>query len=211
MRSSSSRARRATRGTPGRRLRVDDDASCEPGSLHDEVRPETAVLGRDVRLRLEVAVLEHPGHLDDSPQLDLAPARRALRPVAQGADEVPGLAAELALRLGELAHLRRSAPSTRACARPRAPAACRRPSGATRPDRRHEVLDRLLALFELLRRRCCSCSSLPDGEVEERLVVPLQRVGCERAETSRGARPPECGLRLAMGPARADRSDDESR
>src|SRR6185503_2202391 len=54
-------------------LRIDDDG-LGTGELDDEVGAETAVFGRHMRLSLEVAVLEHPGHLDDSPELDLAPA-----------------------------------------------------------------------------------------------------------------------------------------
>ena len=103
----------------------------EPGSLHDEVGAETAVFRRHVRLRLEVAVLEHPRHLDDSPELDLSPAAAHVRPVAEGAHEVPGLGAELALTSRRAGAPGRSAPSTRACARPRAAAASRRPSGGT--------------------------------------------------------------------------------
>src|SRR4029078_5775819 len=56
-------------------------------------------------VRPEIALSEHPGHLDDSPQLDLTPAAPDVGPVAQGAHEIPRLAAELALPLRELPHL----------------------------------------------------------------------------------------------------------
>ena len=98
------RARRATRGTPGRRTSRRRRPSCRPAA-DDEVRAQPSVLGRDVRLRLEVAVLDHPRHLDDAAQLDLAPAAAHVRPVAERADEVAGLAPQLLLRLRQLTHL----------------------------------------------------------------------------------------------------------
>src|SRR5262249_46307358 len=77
-------------------LRVDDDG-LRAGQADDEIGTEPPVLGGDVVLRLEVAVLEHPGHLDDPAELDLAPTAADVRPVAERADEVAGLASQLLL------------------------------------------------------------------------------------------------------------------
>ena len=62
-------------------LRVDDDCF-RPGKLHDQVWPQPAVLCGDVNLRLEVAMLEHAGHFNDTTELDLAPAAADVGAVA---------------------------------------------------------------------------------------------------------------------------------
>ena len=112
-----------------------------------------------MRLRLEVAVLEHAGHLDDAAQLDLAPAPADVRPVAERADEVARLAAQLLLRLGELPHLRREL-RVRARARDLELLELAVDLRERLLDRRDEVLDRLLALVEILRSSSAwSCSS----------------------------------------------------
>ena len=151
----------------------------EPGSLHDEIGPEPAVVGRDVVLRLEVAVLEHPRHLDDAAQLDLAPAAADVRPVAERADEVPGLAAQILLALGEHANLRRQI-RVRPRARELELLQLAVDLRERLLDRRDEVLDRLLALVEILRRVLLQLLELGLREIEERLVARRERVGGER-------------------------------
>ena len=62
-----------------RHLRVDHDRLAA-GQLHDHVGAEhAAVVARDRLLLVEVAVGQHPGHLDHPPQLDLAPAAARVR------------------------------------------------------------------------------------------------------------------------------------
>src|SRR5258707_8305514 len=152
-----------------RHLRVDDDL-LPARQLHDQVGAEPAVLGRDVRLRDEVDVLEHPGHLDDAAQLHLAPAAAHVRAVAQRADEVARFAPQLLLRLHQLTHLlgeRR----VRALARDLELLQLHVHLLERLLQRRDEVLDRLLLLAELRGR-----------ELEERLIVLAQRIGGERVE-----------------------------
>jgi hypothetical protein len=146
-----------------------------------------------VRLRLEVAVLEHAGHLDYPSELDLAPAAADVRPVAQSADEIPRLAPQLALRLGEVAdldaHLGMGA-GPLDLEPLELPVELLEGLG----ERGDEVLHRLLALLELARR-----------EVEERLVVAVQRLGGERAETRR-----KLGILAAEQEPGSGCSDDET-
>src|SRR5262249_22767161 len=72
-----------------RHLRIDDDVLAAR-QLYDEIRSEAAVVRVDSDLLDEVAVRQHPGHLDDPAKLDLppTPARRR-RP--EGGNEVAGL------------------------------------------------------------------------------------------------------------------------
>ena len=79
------------------RLRVDDDvlAARDPD---DQVRAQGSVVGRRRRLGHVVAVLDHPGVLDDVAQLRLAPAATNVRR-AQGVGQAAGA-------LGERRHLR---------------------------------------------------------------------------------------------------------
>ena len=59
-----------------RRLRVDDDVEAAGQADHD-VGPLPAIFAGHARLLDEVAMLDHPGHLDDAAQLQLAPAPAA--------------------------------------------------------------------------------------------------------------------------------------
>jgi hypothetical protein len=86
-----------------RRLRVDNDAAVVR-QAHDHVRPHPAILAVDRLLLHEVAILEHAGHLDDTLELDLAPAAAHLRR-AQRADEVLRLQLQCLLRLCQCADL----------------------------------------------------------------------------------------------------------
>ena len=85
-----------------RHLRVDDDALAA-GELHDDVgAQQPAVVVALARLRAEVAVVEHPGELDDALQLHLAPAAADVgRP--QRRHEAAGLGAQLLLPGRDLA------------------------------------------------------------------------------------------------------------
>ena len=75
-----------------------------PGKVDDDVGPEHVAVGVRRRLLLvEVAVLDHPRHLDDAPQLDLAPAAADVRRAQRG-HEVPGLRAQLLLVGPQLPH-----------------------------------------------------------------------------------------------------------
>ena len=79
-------------------LGVDDDG-LPARQAHDQVGAELAVRRGDGGLLLEVAVLDHPRHLDHPPELHLAPApAHAGRP--QGLHQVAGLGVQPMLRLG---------------------------------------------------------------------------------------------------------------
>ena len=82
-----------------RRLGVDDDV-LPVGKPDDHVGPQTAVFGRCRLLLDEVAVLDHPGHLHDPLELDLAPAA-ADGGRAEGPDEIRRLALQSALGEGQ--------------------------------------------------------------------------------------------------------------
>ena len=74
-----------------RDLRVDHDRLAA-GKAHDDVRPKSPTLvSFDGGLLVEVAVRQHPGHLDHASELDLAPATARVRLPAQGVDEIPRL------------------------------------------------------------------------------------------------------------------------
>src|SRR6476469_182857 len=158
------------------------------GELDDEVRAETAVFGRHMRLRLEVAVLEHPGHLDDPPELDLAPAPADVGPVAQGTHQVSGLAAELALSLRELADLDAQL-GVRVRARDLELLEFSVDLLQRLGDRRHEMLDRLLPLLQLLGRPLLQLLQLRLGEFHEGLVVRRKGVCGERLQGGAERRP----------------------
>src|SRR4029077_4483567 len=147
--------------------------------LHDEIGAQATVVRPDVVLRLEIAVLEHAGHLDDAAELDLAPAPADVRPVAERADEVPGLAAEVLLALGEDADLGREI-RVGAGARDLELLELAVDLREGLLDRRDEVLDRLFALLEILRRLLLQPLELGLRELEEGFVARGERVGGER-------------------------------
>ena len=101
-----------------------------PGScttMSGRSRPSSPV-GR--LLLEEVAMFEHPGHLDHAAQLDFAPAAAGLR-AAERLDQVGRLAAQLLLRLRERADLLRSGRCRPRSAPSRSPATWRPPCPAT--------------------------------------------------------------------------------
>ena len=143
------------------RLRIDDDVLAAR-QLDDEVGPQHAPVGiRDRRLLGEVAVREHPRELDDALELDLAPAAAHVRRAERGA-EVSGLGAELLLPLRQRLHL-----------------LGQRPVGTLAL-----LVEGLRLLLEDLQRRRDRVE-LRTGELEEGVVVPLERLGGESAERGR--------------------------
>ena len=88
-----------------RDLRVDHD-QLAAGQAHEHVGPQRSLAGLDRALLDEVAVGDHPGHLDHVAQLDLPPGAARGGPL-QRRDEVAGLLAQRADAVAELAdHLR---------------------------------------------------------------------------------------------------------
>jgi len=115
--------------------------------VDDNIRPDTTVLGGERRLLLEVAVRDHPRHLDHAPQLHLTPATPRLR-VSKRRHEVAGLVAKQFLALVQrpdlLAEARvRLSPADLELLQARTDLA----QGLR--DRLHHVLDRLLTLLEV--------------------------------------------------------------
>ena len=103
-----------------RHLRVDDDALAAR-QLDDQVGAEQpAFVVAFALLRAEVAVVEHPGQLDDALQLHLAPAAADVRG-AERRDEAAGLGAEAFLALGDGAQLLADGGDRLQRAAPRAP------------------------------------------------------------------------------------------
>ena len=151
-----------------RRLRVDDDV-LSAGDPDDEVRSQRAVLGRRARLRHVVAVLDHPGELDDVPQLRLAPApahmRRAerVREASRSLGERRDLGLQGAVRLLSnaldglqlLIHALRASPS----------------SGRTWPDE--------VRLGELEEPRAVRVERLPRERLDRRLESLVSRAALD--------------------------------
>ncbi len=130
-----------------RHLRVDDHelAARQP---HEHVRAQHALAGADRGLLDEVAVVDHPRHLHDVAQLDLAPGARGGGPL-QRRDEVAGLLAQRAHPVAELAdHLRELPLRLRGARAPgvRSRPPCARAAPATGPT----------SALDLLRRRAIS-------------------------------------------------------
>src|SRR4029078_10697569 len=123
----------------------------------------------------EVAVLEHARHLDHSPQLDLTPAAADVGPVSQGAHQVPSLAAELALRLAQVANLDAQ---LRVRTGPRDLELLQLSVDLLERlrDRGQEMLDRVLALLQLLRGLLPELLELRPGQLDEGLVVRRERI-----------------------------------
>jgi len=128
-------------------------------------------------------MLDHPRHLDDATQLQLAPAPARGR-LAQCLDEVQRLAAQVDLTVGQRAHLRGER-LVRTFAKLLDVVNASVELVERKPDRRDELLDRLLAFLELALRALLVLAERLRREVEERFVVGLQRLRGKPAECRR--------------------------
>ena len=182
-----------------RRLGVDDDllAARQPD---DDVRPNpglvVAALNR--ALLVEVAVLDHPGELDDALQLELAPAAADAGPLER-VGEAPRLVAQ-ALAGG----VERDDPLHQLRARFDAAALGVLDLAVHLLERlrhrRQQILDRLLARVDVAGGLRARFAQTRFGQREERFVVGLERVGAERLE-----RVAQLRLGLARTPSAARR------
>jgi len=84
-------------------LRVDHDVAAAR-QAHHHIGPQPTLLALHARLLYEIAVLEHPGHLNDPAQLELAPPPPCRR-LAQSFHQIRGLAAQVSLPFGKRADL----------------------------------------------------------------------------------------------------------
>src|SRR5262249_14488526 len=125
----------------------------------DEVRPEQAPVGVALAGLLdEVAVLDHPGELDDALQLHLAPApAHVWRPERR--DQVAGLLPQPVLALGD-------GPEQL----------------GDRADLLHPLLLERARLLLVAVERLADRLELELGEPEEILAAPFERVTRERLE-----------------------------
>ena len=168
---------------------------------HDDVGSHAAFgVGRcDGRLLLEIAVLEHPGQLDDAFQLQLAPAAAHAGPLER-VHQPAGLAPQFLA-----GRIERGDPLDERRARLRA-AALRFPNLAIHllerfRDRREQLLDRLLARVEIGRGFRARLAQPRFGQIEKRPVVGFQRFGGERLERLAQLR---VGLFVELGTLGAD-------
>ena len=175
-----------------RRLRVDDHVLAA-GQPDDDIGPHAAIVAvGDGVLLLEVAVLDHPGQLDDALELELAPAAanaRALERVHELAGLVAQVLAGRVERRNPLHQLRAGLDAA--------------PLGfldfaidlAERlRHRREQVLDGLLAIVDVGRGRRAGIAQTRFGQIEKRLVVALERRVAQRTEGVA-----QQGLRVLIG------------
>ena len=141
-----------------RHLRVDDDALAA-GKLDDQVGAEEPTLVVALALLgAEVAVVDHPGELDDALQLHLAPAAADVRGAERG-DEAARLGAQALLSFGDGAQLL-----------------------ADRRDRSQALLLERLRLHLEPGQRLLDRRELRVGELEQRRLALQQRVAGRRLE-----------------------------
>ncbi len=162
-----------------RRLGIHHDLAAA-GQLHDEVGAQLPVVALRRLLLDEVAMQHHPGHLDHAAQLDLAPAPTHVG-LAQRLHEVRRLVAQLGLHLGHVGELLADlAVGLDARLLQGADLFVHLVQrGAHRGDQR---LDRDLALLEVALGALLEFRERGAREIEEGLVVALQRIGRERLE-----------------------------
>ena len=118
-----------------------------PGQVDDQVRPQRRLVARDRRLLDEVAVADHAGELDHVAQLHLAPLPAGVG-LAQRGDERAGLGPQPLAGLGQRLELRLEAPARLAPLLVE-PQQLRVDAAELVAERRHQLLDRLLALVEV--------------------------------------------------------------
>ena len=160
-------------------LRVDGDVP-SARKVHDHVRPDPPVVGVGGHLLVEVAVLEHPRHLDDPAQLHLAPPTPGLGGAQRG-HQVAGLLLELVVGGREVLHLLGKHPvgALPLALQPLHPLLV---LVQLLTDRLEQRLDRLLTLGELAVGGLTSLPELRIGQLEELLVVLLECNGREACE-----------------------------
>ena len=147
-----------------------------PGArqMHDHVGAHPAVGAVLGHLLLEVAVLDHAGHLDHAPQLHLPPSATRSRG-AQSRDQVAGLGLQLVLGLGERPHLL-AQPGvgllTLELEEPQAVLV----AAELFAQGGEELLDGLGALVEVTARRLLGMGQAGVGELQELRVVLLERL-----------------------------------
>ena len=180
-----------------RRLGVDHHLLAA-GHVHDQVGAQGAIVVAHRHLLGEVAVADHAGHLDHVSQLHLPPAATRLG-LAQGRHQRSGLAAQTLLRLDHRAQLLLQHAGA-LDAVPVEPLQTRVHQLELFRDRRHQLLDRLLALLQLALGLALIRAQGLLGQRQELLVVLLQRVGRQRLEPVLGHRP--LTLQAALEPRR---------
>ena len=185
--------------TAERDLRVDDHVLAAD-EAHDEVGPQPAVRAGDRRLRDVVDVLGHAGGLDGALELHLAPPAADLRRAQRG-DQLGGLLLQLLGGRAHRAHLLQQRGVG---------------AGAVLLDRRqlvldtveasrsgrHDCLDGLLALGEVAVGRGLGRGQLRLGQLDERLVVALQRLPARDSNASR-SRASDCASSCSRSTADA--------
>ena len=125
-----------------------DDHLAAAGHVHDHVGTQATLVGRGRHLLVEVAVLEHAGHLDHPAQLHLPPAAPRLRR-AERRHQIAGLLLQLLVAEVELRHLLAQDPRRRPGARAPCPARPALVAGQRLAQRVEQVGDGLLALRQV--------------------------------------------------------------
>ncbi len=164
-----------------RHFRIDHDAGAvRQADGHVGNRPAALLVGHRVLLAEVAAVLRHAGALDDVAQLDFPPAAALVRRFER-ADQPLGFAPEPLLRVADGLKLR-----GQRLRRARAVAVHRRDvfadSAERLPQRLDQAGDLLLPCLEIRARGLLHRLERHFRELEERLVVGLQRVGGQRPE-----------------------------
>ncbi len=161
-----------------RHLRVDDDVLAA-GQRDDDVGPQPAiVVSRDGALLLEVAAIDHAGELDDALQLELAPAAADAGPLER-VDQTRGLRAQVLARRVERAQ---TLDELRAALRAAALGVLDLAVHLIERfrHRREQLFDGLLARVDVGGGFGARLLQPRFGEMQERLVVGLERLGAER-------------------------------
>ena len=152
--------------------------------MNQQIGPQPAFFARHRGLRLEIAMIQHAGHLHHAAQLHLAPvAARGGR--TQRRHQLAGFGAKLLLGFGQAAHLLLQS-GVGGRARRFQLLDARIHLVERRAHRRHQFLERLLPLFQIAARRGLRLRQIGACEIEKRLIVPRQRFGGKRLENGRG-------------------------
>ena len=162
-----------------RRLGVDHHALAA-GQADHQIGALPAVVRVDRGLGGEVAVGEHAGHLDDALELDFSPAA-ARRRSAQGSDELDRFALQARLRRAEALQVL-GEPGVGGGARRLQVLDLAVHLVERLAERGHQLADRLLPPLQVPARRLLEPLQRRLGQVQERRVVPLERLGGESLE-----------------------------